>query len=539
MPDAPAKNQPRNLIYLALAVVTFGVYLPMLRHGFVNYDDPDYILNNAHVNGGLTWSGIVWAFHSSEASNWHPLTWISHMLDCQLFGVNPAGHHLVNLLIHTANTLLLFILLSNLTGAIWRSAIVAALFAWHPLHVESVAWVAERKDVLSAFFFLLTLIAYARFVNLSKVQSPKTKVVYVLGVFAFACALMSKPMAVTLPFVLLLLDFWPLRRFSRSKIQQLLVEKIPFFALTFASCFITMSAQNSARWTNTALSLDFRLANALMSYVRYVAKMFWPTDLAIIYPYPHYWPIAGVITVTVLLAALSVVFVLLAKRFPYLPIGWFWFLGVLVPTIGLVQVGVQSIADRYTYLPSIGLLIVIVWGLSELLNSLPHKTKIAAMFGGAALAGCLAVTSIQLRYWRDSVSLFAHAVDVTKDNYAAYDCLGTALDILGKTDEAGACFIRCVQIEPDYPRGQFNLGMALLEKNRPDEASNHLAIAVQLAPLNPVMQFDFGVFLAQHGKPDEAAEHFQAALTIKPEFPEARQQLELLKTNPPANRSTP
>jgi tetratricopeptide (TPR) repeat protein len=355
----------------------------------------------------------------------------------------------------------------------------------------------------------------------------------------FACGLMSKPMVVTLPFVLLLLDFWPLQRFNNLSVQRLLLEKIPFFALTLASCLITMSAQSGARWTNTALSLDFRLANALMSYIRYIAEMFWPDSLAIIYPYPHYWPITGVLAVAALLAVASGIFIWQAKRLPYLSVGWFWFLGVLVPTIGLVQVGIQSMADRYTYLPSIGLFIVVVWGVSDLLNSLPDKTKIAALLGGVALAGCLAVTSNQLRYWRDTVSLFAHAVDVTKDNYAAYDCLGTALGNIGKTDAAGACFTRCVQIEPDYPLGQFHLGMALLEKNRPNEASNHLASAVQLAPHDAVMQFDFGMFLAQHGRPNDAAAHFNAALAARPDFPEARQQLELLKTNSPANRSTP
>ena len=306
-------NPKKNTIAvaIALAVVTLLVYLPVVHNGFVNYDDPDYITNNPHVQAGLTWPGIVWAFQSGEASNWHPLTWISHMMDCQLFGLNPAGHHLTSLLFHTANALLLFIVLKQLTGALWRSAFVAALFAWHPLHVESVAWASERKDVLSAFFWMLTLLAYTRYAGESKVRSPKSKVFYFLALFFFACGLMSKPMVVTLPFVLLLLDFWPLRRFTIHDLRftilsRLVLEKLPFFALTIASCIITRLVQGGALWSTSALSFHFRTANALMSCVRYIAKMVWPTDLALIYPYPHYWPLAGVIAAALLLAMCSV-----------------------------------------------------------------------------------------------------------------------------------------------------------------------------------------------------------------------------------------
>jgi Flp pilus assembly protein TadD len=505
----------------------------MLWHGFVNYDDPDYITGNAHVTGGLTWANIAWAFQSGHAANWHPLTWISHMMDCQLFGLNPAGHHLTNLLFHIANTLLLFVLLEKLTGAIWRSFFVAALFAWHPLHVESVAWASERKDVLSAFFWMLALLAYSQFSNLSKVQSPKSKIFYVLAIFLFACGLMSKPMVVTLPFVLLLLDFWPIQRFNDSTIQRLLLEKIPFFALSLASSLITYRAQSGALWSSTALSFNFRLANALMSYTRYISKIFWPADLALIYPYPHYWPLTGVLGVAALLALLSVIFVLQAKRFPYLPVGWFWFLGTLIPAIGLVQVGVQSMADRYTYLPSIGIFIIAVWGANDLLNSRPQKIKIAAIAGAAILTGCLVCTSIQLNYWRNSVALFAHTVQVTTDNYAAEDCLGKSLENIGKNDDAEKFYAEAVRIEPDYPMAQFDLGMIQIENGKLDDASNHLATAVQISPHNPVMQFDFGIFLAQHGRPGEAAAHFKAALADKPDFAEAQKQLNqiLQKTN--------
>jgi len=562
------------VVAFALAVVTLLLYLPVLQNGFVNYDDPDYIINNPQVKAGLTWSGFVWAFQSSAASNWHPLTWISHMMDCQAFGLNPAGHHLMNLLFHTANTVLLFLLLNQLTGfrsgasapqsgALWRNAFVAALFAWHPLHVESVAWASERKDVLSAFFWMLTLLAYAgyarrvtpdecRVAGTAAVASPVTlhaPFFYILALFLFACGLMSKPMVVTLPFVMLLLDFWPLRRFSifdfRSTLPRLIVEKIPFFALTIASCVVTRLAQNSALWSSHALTFDFRVANALMSYVRYVSKVFWPADLALIYPYPHYWPFVGVIIVALLLAACSIMAILWAKRFPYLLVGWFWYLGTLVPAIGLVQAGVQSMADRYTYLPSIGLFIIVVWGVNDLLNSHPQKTKIAAVAGGLALAGCLAVTCIQLNYWRNSLAIFSHAVEVTTDNYAADNCLGTVLENMGQTDAAAKLYAESVRVEPDYPLGQFNLGMILLEQGKADEASNHLALAAQFAPRNPVMQFDFGTYLLQHGRPVDAANCFKAALAAKPDFPEARRSLQVAltkfntTTSTNANDSTP
>ena len=531
-------------IVAGLALITLAVYLPMLRDGFVNYDDPEYIIGNAHVTAGLTWPGIVWAFRTGTAANWHPLTWISHMADCQLYGLRPWGHHLTNLLLHTANTVLLFLLLQRTTGSRWRSAFVAALFAVHPLHVESVAWASERKDILSAFFWMLTLLAYVRFVEESGVPGSKSTVFYGLALVMFACGLMCKPMVVTLPFVLLLLDFWPLRRcslfaFRLRPFLRLLLERAPFFALTAASCIITLHVQEGARWSSAALPFDFRLANALMSYLRYISKTFWPTDLALIYPYPHNWPWKGVIAAALVLVLLSVIFLVQARRFPYLAVGWFWFLGMLVPTIGLVQVGVQSMADRYTYLPDIGLFILVVWGLNDLLASQPHRKIIAAAIGSVALAACLAVTTVQLHYWRNSLSLFLHTLRVTANNYAAYDCLGKSLDEIGRTHEAADMYAQCVETEPDYPMGQFDLGMALLEQDKPDAASNHLATAVQLEPHNPVMQFDFGVFLAQHGRPDAAAAHFQAALADQPDFPEALHQLEQLRTNTPANRSTP
>ncbi len=524
------QKQLSTAICLVLAAVTLLVYLPVLHNGFINYDDPDYITNNPHVRAGLTLQGLVWAFQIGYAAYWQPLTWISHMVDCQLFGLNPAGHHLVNILFHVANSVLLFLLLNRMTGATWRSAFVAAFFAWHPLRVESVAWAAERKDVLSGFFWMLTLLAYERFANLSKVHSPKSKVFYASALSFYACGLMSKPMVVTLPCVLLLLDFWPLNRFGSQifarKNASLFIEKLPFFALSVAGSIVMSIAQNTnlSLWTLTQLPLSFRLENALVSYLRYLAKIFWPTNLALIYPYPHHWSAALVLAASALMAACTGLALWRIRQNPYLAVGWFWFLGALVPAIGLVQTGMQSMADRFTYLPGIGLLIAVVWGADAVCKR-PEQKKYLSLAGAVALVGCLAVTSIQINYWQNDLKLFAHTVNVTTDNYAADACLGTALENAGNKVAATRLYAESVRVEPDYPQGQFSLGMILLEEGRADEASNHLAAAAQLAPRDPVMQFDFGTYLLQHGKPGEAADHFKAALALKPDFSEAKTNL--------------
>jgi protein O-mannosyl-transferase len=550
----PADWNPKRLAAVVagvLAVATFALYLPSLRDNFINFDDPEYIINNPHVNSGLSWANIVWAFTRTHADYWVPLTWLSHMLDCQWFGLHPAGHHLVSLLFHMANSVLLFFWLNQLTGATWRSALVAALFAWHPLRVESVAWAAERKDVLCAFFWMLTLLAYTRHVTSGKwrvtrtesrpatILSPVTchlSPYYFLALFFFACGLMSKPMIVTLPFVLLLIDFWPLQRFSLSAFRfplfrRLLAEKIPFFALAAAAGVVTSITAKGAVWFG--LPLGFRLANAVISYLRYVFKTFWPVDLAVFYPYPHHWPLGLAVAAALCLALTTVLLVVRARRQPYLLVGWLWFLGTLTPVIGLQQAGLQSMADRFTYLPSIGFFILVVWGVNDLLAAGRDKTRIAALFGAAALTGCLIVTSLQLRYWVNSAILFKHTLDVTRDNYLAEDCLGQTLERIGRTDDALALYADSVRIEPDFPLGRHKLGMMLLEKGRAGEASNHLAAAAQLASRDPVMQYDFGVYLSQHGNPAEAAKYFKAALAIQPDFPEAKRELAKLLAEHP------
>jgi tetratricopeptide (TPR) repeat protein len=556
------KNQLSALICLALALVTTALYWPVTHHNFVNFDDDDYITNNSHVQAGLTWAGVIWAFQSGAAANWHPLTWLSHMLDCQLYGLNPGGHHSTNLLFHVANTLLLFLLLRQLTGALWRSAFVAALFAWHPLHVESVAWAAERKDVLSAFFWMLALMAYTRYaqkrsrvegrgsradVAVQALDSRLSTLDYLLALFFFACGLMSKPMVVTLPFVLLLFDFWPLNRFSSFQFQissseepstlnhqpstesafRLIYEKLPFFALTLAAGVVTYFVQTSGRvlWMPAERPFSSRVANALWAYERYISKTFWPADLSIFYPYPHHWPAGLVIGAALLLAIWSGLLIWRARQNPCLFVGWFWFLGTLIPTIGLVQVGSQSMADRYMYIPSVGLFILVVWGFNNFLNWRPHWRRITTFAGGVALAGCLVCTEIQLSYWQNSIKLFRHAIEVTTDNFVAYTCLGETLSDLGLKKEAMMLCAEAVKIAPNSPVAQYNFGMALLQNNRLDEALAHLDAAARLAPHNSEVQYNFGLFLLLHNKPDEAASHFAATLVERPDFAEAHCRL--------------
>ena len=549
----PTSRQLSAVIGLTLALVTAALYWPMLHHPFINVDDEQYITSNPHVQAGLTWPGIIWTFENREAANWHPLTWISHMLDCQLFGLNPGGHHLTSLLFHVANTLLLFLWLKQLTGTLWRSAFVAALFAWHPLRVESVAWAAERKDVLSAFFWMLALIAYTRYARESRVQSPESKVFYGLSLLAFACGLMSKPMVVTLPFVLLLLDFWPLDRFSRftfyvsssekpstpinreqaESAARLICEKLPFFALALAGSIVTYLVQKSggAVWSAAVLPFHARVANALLACVRYLSKTFWPADLAIIYPYPRHWPVMAALGAALLLAIWSGLFLWRARQNPYLPVGWFWFLGTFIPAIGLVQVGAQSMADRYTYLPSIGLFILIVWGLNDFLNFRPQWRKMATLTGSLALAGCLVCTRIQLNYWQSSVKLLRHAIEVTTDNFVACNFLGRALDDLGQKDqkdEALLLYAESVRIESHYPQAQYNLGMALLNRGWAEKACEPLAAAARLAPDNAAARYYFGMALMDGGRLDDAIVQFNEALRLNPNFAKAQSKLAMI-----------
>jgi tetratricopeptide (TPR) repeat protein len=541
MPAARPDRKLFALLCVVLALGTAALYWPITGHPFILYDDEQYITANPHVTTGLSWANFLWAFQNGEAANWHPLTWLSHQLDCQLFAQNAGWHHLVNLLFHVANSLLVLVFLRNVTGALWGSAIVAALFAWHPLHVESVAWASERKDVLSTFFWLLTLMAYARYAELSKVQSPKSKVYYALALLLFAGGLMSKPMVVTLPCVLLLLDFWPLERIAGCKLQvagsnkptcnlqpstfNLLLEKLPFFLLAAAGSAVTYLVQTGggAVW---ATPWSERLANAVIAYARYVGKLFFPGDLAIVYSHPHHWPVFTALGA----AGLLLVWTWLALRgwrqHPWLAVGWLWFLGTLVPTIGIVQVGAQSMADRYTYIPSIGFFIAVVWGLAE--SPRLQEKRFLPLITLGVLAGCVMLTTFQIQYWQDNIRLFRRALEVSPDNYIAANCLGKAYEKTGDAAHALVCYQLAVATEPRFPQSQFNYAIALMGAGQPQAAFKHLEVAAALEPRNPDIQFDLGIYFSQHDNWTNAAACFRRALAVRPGFPPAQMQLNRL-----------
>src|SRR5665213_417069 len=553
-----ARRDQKNfiLICLVLALGTAALYWPVTRNGFVNFDDEEYITGNAHVTSGLTWTNVVWAFKSGEAANWHPLTWISHMVDCDLYGPNAGGHHLTNLLFHVANTLLLFLLLNQMTGAPWRSAFVAAFFAWHPLHVESVAWASERKDVLSTFFELLALLAYVRYANVSKVQNPKSKVFYVLALAMFACALMSKPMPVTMPFVMLLLDYWPLQQFkvqgSGFKVKNLVLEKIPFFLLSAASCAVTyISQRTTAVVSLKGMPLHLRLENSLVSYGRYLLKLFWPENLAVLYPLPGHFPWWQLALAAVPVIAISWFAWRWRHRFAYQPVGWLWFLGTLVPVIGIVQVGSQALADRYTYFPSIGIFIAVAFGARDLASRFQISKTIARISAASVLAACLVLMEKQLSYWSDDESLFRHAVAATRDNEVAHLNLGVALerqgrdaeavaeyrealriypkssdthnnlanlfDTMGETNAALAEYQEAIRLDPKSTASRNNLGTLYVKLGRLDDAMKQYAESEQLDPKDAHAYFLMGKVLLREDRDGEAIPQFQKAAQLAPD----------------------
>jgi tetratricopeptide (TPR) repeat protein len=554
---APARSRGPLLFGLGLVLLTLLVYRDAPSFEFVNFDDGLYVTGNRQVQQGLTWDGFLWAWQANVASNWHPLTMLSHMLDCELYGLNPRGHHLTSLLLHLANVWLLFEVLRRMTGRAGPSAFVAALFGIHPTHVESVAWIAERKDVLSGLFFLLTLAAYHRWV---RGRTPRR---YALVALLFACGLLSKPMLVTLPCVLLLLDVWPLGRLRFEEVRSvrqlwqglrpLLVEKIPLFVLSMASSAVTVYAQQGSLATLEAVSPGRRVGNALVSYVVYVAKNVWPEKLAAFYPLPGAVPLGKVLGAGALLLAITALVVWRLRRAPWLAVGWFWFLGMLVPVIGLIQVGRQSMADRYTYLPSIGLFLAITWGVMELLGA-ESRMRRAALTGAAlAVVGALSITAhAQAGTWKDSLTLFRHALQVTQNNYLAHlnvavalssqgdqqgalhhyqevlrlqpnlaeahAALGTALRRWGRTAEALPHLRRAVRMKPERARLRHSLAVALEELGRKDEAMVELRKAIELSPRLADAHYGLGALLQEQGKPDEALEHYRTALEINPDL---------------------
>ena len=514
---------------LLLVLGTLAVYLPAANHGFTLYDDNDYVTENPMVENGLTWAGIKWAFTTGHASNWHPLTWISHMLDCQLcqflnLGLNPSVPHCENILFHAANAILLFTLLLRLTKLIWPSAFAAALFAWHPMHVESVAWIAERKDVLSTFFALLTLLAYTRFVEKSKVQSPKSKLFYAVALLMFALGLMAKPMLVTLPFVMLLLDYWPLKRVevqdSRFRIQNLILEKIPFFALSAASCVITFLCQHhgGAVVSLETVPLTFRLENVPVAYAEYLLKLIWPAQLAVFYPL-HPLSRLEVAAAAAVVSVLSWLAWSLRRPYPYWLVGWLWFLGTLVPVIGLVQVGSAEIADRYTYFPAIGIFLAVALlvrdGVERFQISIPFVGAIA----GLVLAACLALTHRQLNFWQDDITLFRHAIAVTmatKDNDTAHLNLGFALEKAGRKTEALDEYRAALNLDPSRAETHNDYGNLLDDTGHQDDALAEFQEALRINPNHVASHNNYGTLLVELGRFDEAMKQYADAARLDP-----------------------
>jgi Tfp pilus assembly protein PilF len=548
-----------RFIALLLALGTLLIFWPATRNGFMSYDDGDYVTENSHVQNGLNGPDIEWAFTTFHAANWHPLTWLSHQLDCELFGLNASAQHAVNVLFHAANTVLLFVVLLRLTkknlvgrdsvepklkkevrhretlaspsNNIWPSAFVAALFGWHPLHVESVAWISERKDVLSTFFALLTLIFYERFVAQSKIKSRNSKKFYSAALLAFACGLMSKPMLVTLPFVMLLLDYWPLARVASCRLKvtgsktanlqpstfnlQLLLEKIPFFTLTAASCVITYIAQShGAVKSLQAVPVSYRLENAPVALANYLLKIFWPTHLAVIYPMPNFIPAIDVAISAAVLIFITIAVWLARKSNPFLLMGWFWFVGTLVPVIGLVKVGDAAMADRYTYIPSIGLFIAIAFGAEKISRKIPNSKIIFSVAAFFILASCVALTERQLTFWHDDKSLFGHALRVTKNNADAEINFGAALEAEGNLTGAMQHYREAVRIAPMSADAHANLANLLDDTGHPDEALQEFQTAIQLDPKSVAAHNNYGTLLVELGRYDEATQQYENAMQL-------------------------
>src|SRR5438876_5910002 len=525
-------ERPDLLVILGLATVTFGIYAQVIGHHFITFDDIPYIEENPMVNRGVTLAGLAWAFTTVHSGNWHPLTWIAHMIDSQLFGTFAGGHLLVNALIHAANTLLLFWFLLRTTHARWSSALVAALFALHPLHVESVAWAAERKDTLSTFFGLLSLIAYVRYA-----ESPSIRR-YAWTALTLALGLLAKPMLVTWPFVMLLLDYWPLRRFEitsrrevATKVWPLVREKLPLFALVAASAVITSVAQSHAGAvrTFTEVPITLRLSNALASYAKYLLLTFWPNDLAVFYPFPASgiaaWQVIGA---ALLLIGITAFCLFQWKIRPYLIVGWLWFLGTLVPVIGLVQVGAQTMADRYFYIPSIGLFIAIVFGLADIAETRRVAPWLSAAIANVVLLVLAALTNAKIQRWSDSFTLFKHTLTVAGPSVAAEDALGLAMHNNGQIDEAAAHVENALQMQPDDYLALLTMGVTRFYQGRVPEAIEYAQAAIRSQADSSKAHNLLGMALAKQNRNEAALDELRRAVELAPNDEESRNDLGLL-----------
>jgi tetratricopeptide (TPR) repeat protein len=513
----PAEKRRIDLyICLLLSAVTLAVYSRVINFDFVNFDDPEYVTANFHVRAGLTWQGIVWAFTSFHAANWSPLTWLSHMADCQLFGMRAGWHHLTSVLLHALAAVLLFAALKRMTGARWPSSFAAFLFALHPLHIESVAWISERKDVLCALFWFLALWCYARYVERPGV------VRYLLVLLAFCLGLMAKPMIVTLPAVLLLVDVWPL---GRAKRLGVLWEKLPFFALAAGSAAVTFLAQGRAVQPLAAIPIGLRIENALVTYATYIVRSFWPAKLAVFYPYRYDLPLWQAAASAILLAGITAAVAARARSHPYLVTGWLWYLVTLIPVIGLIQVGSQSSADRYTYVPMTGLAIMLAWGAADLLARRPSARMTVAVASAAACSACLALTWFQLQYWTDGESLFRHAAEVTSGNYIAHNNLANFYLTHKRNREAAEQSYETLRIRPSYADGHTNLATALMRMGELDESEKEYRAALGLKPASVEAHIGYGALLVARGRAREALREFSTAVELGPEYPDAHYNL--------------
>jgi len=575
-----ADRTVKIIICIFLVVSISAVYWQIQDHEFINhYDDRDYVTDNLNVKSGLTSKSVKWAFTTFHFQNWHPITWLSHMLDCQLYGLNPKGHFLTNLIFHIVNALILFMVLFRMTGGLWQSGFVAAIFALHPLNVESVAWVAERKNILSTFFWLLTMWAYIFYIEKSNIRR------YGLVVIFFALGLMSKPMLVTLPFVLLLMDYWPLKRMKllqanntngvigeyidkKLEILWLVFEKIPLFLLAAGSCVVTFLAQKSTETVKSEVifPLDVRIVNAMVSYLEYLEKTVWPKGLAVFYPHPGSalaaWKgiLCGVALLSIIVIASRLI-----KKVPYFAVGWFWYLGTLVPVIGVVQgyKWTHGMADRHLYIPLIGILIIVAWGLPEILANWRYKTKVLSILAGILVPALMVTTWLQVGHWKNSITLFKHAISVTDNRYPnlalAHNNLGIALEGKGRiseamihyktamkikpdfalphnnlgnimfsmleTNEAISYYQTAIKLNPDYAMAHNNLGIALEEKGNFKEAIDHYKKAVRLKPKLVLAHYNLGAVLKQEGDFEGAVEHYREAIKFKPDFALAHNNL--------------
>jgi tetratricopeptide (TPR) repeat protein len=547
-PGAGAPDIPRATldirdfaIYLLLVISTLAAYSQVRSYDFVAYDDPEYVTANPIVRSGLTLHGLTWAFTTDRDGNWFPLTWLSHMADSQFFGQRSGLHHLTNVLLHMLSALILFALLKRMTGSRWRSAVVAALFALHPLHVESVAWVAERKDVLSGLFWMLTLLGYAHYV-----ERPRPGR-YLLVVIPFCLGLMSKPMIITLPFVLLLLDVWPLRRLSikktppagrtkkkgqsgmepKVKTAGILWEKAPLFALSACSAAVTYVVQQrgGALVSTDWIPLGTRIANALVSYVVYVWQAFWPARLVVFYPHPISLPAWESVGAGLVLVGVSILVLRSLPRLPYLAVGWFWYLGTLVPVIGLVQVGMQSRADRYTYMPLVGIFLLLTWGVADIFKRWPTAKPALGAMAVAACCACLILTWVQVQNWRNSATLFTHAVVASTDNYLGYYGLGGVLRDQGRLDDAATFYGEAMRLYPRFAGAHSGLAGVYLKQGRINEAITELTEAIRLSPATPEDRISLGIALNKLGKGADAAAELLEAIRLEPDSADAHYNL--------------